>query len=1007
MAAELAKLESQAGTSGQSVGATGAILDLAAARGFNSAEAMQAVQQAMLGIDEGTDKLFGKNPSGLWADYAAKIGTTAGKLTDAQKQQALLDAIMTEGAKVQGEYARMMEGPIGASQDLSVATDELRGAGGQLVTEALAPAIRHLADLAQAVNAAPEPVRRVAGVAGLATSAFIALRLSGITPTLGVLARAPAVLRLARVQLAATGATARGPVALGFRSAGIAVKGFWASLGPVGWAVLGITALAEAVFFLTGSKHDATAASEEHAEALAAEAEAYRNLSLDELAESERAVTAGKEQLTEAVREQEVEVARLRAEWQDLVRAQMRSARESMSLPGRAELEQAEAALAATRANLDENARQEQALADERRHRNEAEAREQQARDDAATRAAAQRREAAARQAAADARRRQQEADRLARERAEAQAALRLEIEGETAARRSALERQALDLERWYAEQKTVAGSTGELRGQLDAEYLARRTAMYRAATNQQRREDLDLQAERLRLAGATDLEIVRLYYDAVQQMHEAAEGGSEAQRQLRLELLRLSNETEAAMRENARARQEAEAAEFELRLAEIEVEGATVAASRSGSARVVAEQATEAEVSRLRLAALQARLAAQETYEGMTTQAARTEAARLRQAIVQEQSRIADASRKTSQAVADDAARQVDAVLDQVERATGAMFRELTRERERRTDEEVALDRGRFRDERARLDEQLRRREVSREEHATRIREIALSESEYEAGLAEERESRLRRGARATTDYLLAESGRYLAKLARDKVVELAVHTTTEEGKTVVSAVATAQRIATYLAEQAAALAQAGASMVSAAANAIASGARLPFPANIPAIALGVGAVGVAYLGAKKLFGFERGGYFGQPGEAGRDEPVVGLGRGEAVLTRHHQAPVNRALKSVYGYDLGGLFDRVQIPHSASASSLLSAAGLPPGTPMYETGGFARPVPVASGADLGPLLTEMRAQGARLERATRAAETAAKAARDAKRVTGRTARDLRRAADNEDRSRR
>ena len=62
----------------------------------------------LLGIDEGTDRLFNRNPSALWKEYAASIGTTAGKLTDAQKQQALLSAALLEGAKVGGEYERFL-----------------------------------------------------------------------------------------------------------------------------------------------------------------------------------------------------------------------------------------------------------------------------------------------------------------------------------------------------------------------------------------------------------------------------------------------------------------------------------------------------------------------------------------------------------------------------------------------------------------------------------------------------------------------------------------------------------------------------------------------------------------------------------------------------------------------------------------------------------------------------------------------------------------------------------
>lgn len=57
-------------------------------------------------------------------------------------------------------------------------------------------------------------------------------------------------------------------------------------------------------------------------------------------------------------------------------------------------------------------------------------------------------------------------------------------------------------------------------------------------------------------------------------------------------------------------------------------------------------------------------------------------------------------------------------------------------------------------------------------------------------------------------------------------------------------------------------------------------------------------------------------GGWIGAPGEAGRDQVPVLLGRGEAVLNRHQQGPVESALRSAFGFGLDGLFRREQRPH-------------------------------------------------------------------------------------------
>lgn len=123
-AAEVGKLAEKAGDTTKAKDALAAFLEIGAARGMSSAQTLQAVQQAILGIDEGTDKLFGKNPSVLYAEYADKIGTTAGKLTDQQKAQALLDATVTGGLRVQGTYAQYLETSAGRQEQFTNAVQE-------------------------------------------------------------------------------------------------------------------------------------------------------------------------------------------------------------------------------------------------------------------------------------------------------------------------------------------------------------------------------------------------------------------------------------------------------------------------------------------------------------------------------------------------------------------------------------------------------------------------------------------------------------------------------------------------------------------------------------------------------------------------------------------------------------------------------------------------------------------------------------------------------------------
>jgi uncharacterized protein YjbJ (UPF0337 family) len=130
-AAEVGKLAEKAGDTRKAKDALAAFLEIGAARGMSSAETLQAVQQAILGIDEGTDKLFGKNPSVLYKEYADRIGVSAAKLTDQQKAQALLTATVDGGLKVQGTYAKYLETTAGQQEQMNNGLESARVAFGQ------------------------------------------------------------------------------------------------------------------------------------------------------------------------------------------------------------------------------------------------------------------------------------------------------------------------------------------------------------------------------------------------------------------------------------------------------------------------------------------------------------------------------------------------------------------------------------------------------------------------------------------------------------------------------------------------------------------------------------------------------------------------------------------------------------------------------------------------------------------------------------------------------------
>lgn len=131
LASEVGKLGAKAGDLSKADELLRSVLDLGAARGLDAAQSVDRFRMAINGSDEAVEALFAKNPSSLWAEYAARIGTTAGKLTEAQKAQALLTATIESGRRVNGEYLAWLDTAAGKAQQAAVAQETLAAAFGQ------------------------------------------------------------------------------------------------------------------------------------------------------------------------------------------------------------------------------------------------------------------------------------------------------------------------------------------------------------------------------------------------------------------------------------------------------------------------------------------------------------------------------------------------------------------------------------------------------------------------------------------------------------------------------------------------------------------------------------------------------------------------------------------------------------------------------------------------------------------------------------------------------------
>lgn len=211
----ITKLTQKAGDIGKTGDAIGRLLDLAAAQGLGAEQALISINQAILGIDEGTDKLFQKNPSVIYAEFAKQIGVSAGKLTDQQKAQALLNAVMTDGLKVQGEWQKRLQTGAGAQEKFALTLERMREKVGETAQLIGMPLINVLERMVSWFNQASPTVQRL----------IISL----------------------------------GAAAVALKVLGGAIQALFVSIGPAGWLIAGLGLAAAAFFGLSAAANDGEA----------------------------------------------------------------------------------------------------------------------------------------------------------------------------------------------------------------------------------------------------------------------------------------------------------------------------------------------------------------------------------------------------------------------------------------------------------------------------------------------------------------------------------------------------------------------------------------------------------------------------------------------------------------------------------------------------------------------------------------------------------------------------
>jgi hypothetical protein len=132
LTASAARLTSKAGESAKTFEFLSSWLNVAAAQGIGTSEALLALNITLRGQDEGLDRLFQKNPSVIWKEYAQSLGLTVGQLTEAQKWQAIMNATLDAASKVGDAYGRFLDTAPGKQGALNAKMEDFAAALGRV-----------------------------------------------------------------------------------------------------------------------------------------------------------------------------------------------------------------------------------------------------------------------------------------------------------------------------------------------------------------------------------------------------------------------------------------------------------------------------------------------------------------------------------------------------------------------------------------------------------------------------------------------------------------------------------------------------------------------------------------------------------------------------------------------------------------------------------------------------------------------------------------------------------
>ena len=187
--------------------------------------------------------------------------------TSGQQMQAQALILEELEQRFAGTARAIAATPAGQFRQLQNDLGDVREVMGGIMATGIGPFVSGLKTILSTSNELSPVIGGLVGLTGSLTGAYVALNITGLTPLLKSLATWKVATAAMPAQTAVASA-AVGGLSGSFRVATVAVRGFFTSLGPVGWAMLGLSALVPVVGLLSSNSEAAAEASEGLSEGL-------------------------------------------------------------------------------------------------------------------------------------------------------------------------------------------------------------------------------------------------------------------------------------------------------------------------------------------------------------------------------------------------------------------------------------------------------------------------------------------------------------------------------------------------------------------------------------------------------------------------------------------------------------------------------------------------------------------------------------------------------------------